>query len=86
MNSITSVTEKLSNTLNTLVTKITVGNPGQPPPGGGLNNSFSQSNNQQANMSFDDSYINYGFSGMGRGAFRFPYPTKQMLNNDNSFS
>jgi hypothetical protein len=86
MNSITSVTEKLSSTLNTKAAKISVGNPGHPPPSGGLNDSFSQQNYQQPNMSFDDSYINYGFSGMGRGAFRFPYPTKQMLNNDNSFS
>lgn len=84
MNAITSVTEKLSSTLNSFVTKITAG---PPPPGGGLNNSFTQANNTgNNNMSFDDSYINYGFSGMGRGAFRFPYPTKPMQNNDNSFT
>jgi hypothetical protein len=34
-------------------------------------------------MSFDDTYINYGF---GRGALRFPPPAQNTSNNGNSFS
>jgi hypothetical protein len=70
MNTLTSVTEKISSTFNNIVSKITGGGGGAGPPGG-LNNSFTL-NNSPLNMSFDDTYINYGF---GRGALRFPPPS-----------
>lgn len=85
MNTLTSVTEKLSSTFNNIVSKITGGGGAGPPQPGGLNNSFTL-NNSALNMFFDDTYINYGF---GRGALRFPPPStaaQNTSNNGNSFT
>ncbi len=53
MNAFSSVTEKLTNTISSLVSKLTggAGPPGEGPGGGALNNSFSH-------MNLDDSLIN----------------------------
>ncbi len=70
MNALTSVTEKLSNTLTNIVHKFKGngagggGGGGGPPPPNQNNHSML---NNSLNNSFDDSYINYGFSSAGRG-------------------
>ena len=71
MNAFTSVTEKLSNTLSTIVNKFTGGGTGPPPPVNNPNN-HSMLNNS-LNNSFDDSYVNYGFSSAGRGPLHHRY-------------
>lgn len=68
MNALTSVTEKLGNTLTNIVSKFSAGGVGPPQNAHAPNNLNNSMLNNSLNNSFDDSYVNYGFSSGSRGA------------------